>query len=75
MAEAGCRKARAVRHRLRGAWTWAAVLGDGILAKVPGEFVSAGSKGMPEPASATESTMGADVDANWAGRVRITYRR
>jgi hypothetical protein len=48
---------------------------NGILAKVPGQLVADGSKGLPDAESATADTMSAEIDADWAGRVRITYRR
>jgi hypothetical protein len=48
---------------------------NGILAKVPGEFIAMASKGLPDPETATEGTLSAEIDASWAGRVRLTYVR
>lgn len=48
---------------------------NGILANVPGQFVSQGSEGLPDPETATVEVQTAVVDADWAGRVTITYRR
>lgn len=49
--------------------------GNGILARVPGEFVSLGSTSLPDPETATDQELTVTVDADWAGVVRITYRR
>ncbi len=48
---------------------------NGILAAVPGQCVSQGSKGLPDPETSNEQELTAVVDAEWAGVVRITYRR
>ena len=48
---------------------------NGCLAGVPGEFVSQGSKGLPDPETSTEQEISATVDADWAGLARVTYRR
>jgi hypothetical protein len=48
---------------------------NGILATVPGQFVAEGSQGLPDPATAAVDELTATIDADWAGWVRITYRR
>jgi hypothetical protein len=48
---------------------------DGILVTVPGEYISAASRDLPDPATATAGRMTATIDAGWVGLVRITYER
>jgi hypothetical protein len=48
---------------------------NGILARVPGQYVGQGSNGLPDPETATDQELTATVDAGWAGVVTITYRR
>lgn len=48
---------------------------NGILTKVPGEYVAQGAQSLPDPATATADTMIVALDAGWVGPVCITYRR
>ena len=45
------------------------------LPTIPGEHVGGGAMSLPDPATATEDTMDATLDAEHAGRVTITYQR
>lgn len=47
---------------------------NGILAQVPGEYVSQGKRDLPPPAAAEDRDYTAEVDAGHVGRVLITYR-
>ena len=60
------------RRAYRGGMTYS---DNGILAKVPGQFIGMASQGLPSPETATDTRMSATIDADWAGRVRITYER
>lgn len=46
-----------------------------LLPTIPGEHVAGGAMSLPDPATATEDTMSATLDAEHAGRVTITYQR
>lgn len=48
---------------------------NGILARVPSMFVAQASKSLPDPACAVEDEMRVEIDAAWAGRVRLTFRK
>lgn len=47
---------------------------NGILAQVPGEEISAGSKSLPPPAAGQPEYMTADIDTARLGRIRIVYQ-
>lgn len=47
---------------------------NGILGIVPGQFVSDGSKDLPNAALAEDREYSAEIEAGHAGRVRIFYR-
>ena len=46
---------------------------NGILASVPGEFVSLGSGRLPSAEAMEGQRRSSEVDAGWLGLVRITY--
>jgi hypothetical protein len=48
---------------------------NGILGRVPSEFIARASRSLPDPACAAEDEMCVDIDAAWAGRVRLTFRK
>jgi hypothetical protein len=48
---------------------------NGIMASVPGQFIARGSQQLPDPETATEAEMSVTLEADFVGRVRITYRR
>jgi hypothetical protein len=48
---------------------------NGILATVPGQYVSEGANALPDPETAADEEVTATIDADWAGVVKITYRR
>lgn len=48
---------------------------NGILARVPGQFIAQASKSLPDPACAIADEICVEVDAAWAGRVRLTFRK
>lgn len=48
---------------------------NGILARVPGEYIAQASKSLPDPACAIDDEMCVEIDAGWAGRVRLTFRK
>jgi hypothetical protein len=50
---------------------------NGILGRIPGEYIARASQALPDPAKATEARMSAEVDttAVWSGLVRITFER
>lgn len=45
---------------------------NGILASVPGQYIAQGQLTLPSPEDRTEP-MTVELDADWVGRVRITY--
>ncbi|MDR7269753.1 hypothetical protein J2X20_002382 [Pelomonas saccharophila] len=47
----------------------------GILAGVPGQYIAQASKSLPDPACALDDEMCVEIDAAWAGRVRLTFRK
>jgi len=48
---------------------------NGILARVPGEYIAKASRSLPDPACATEDERRVEIDAGWAGRVRLTFKK
>jgi hypothetical protein len=48
---------------------------NGILARVPGQFVALGAEQLPDPEAAQAGEQSVELDADYAGRVRITYDR
>lgn len=48
---------------------------EGILARVPGQFLVQASKSLPDPACALDDEMSVDVEAPWVGPVRLTFKR
>ncbi|MVW72118.1 hypothetical protein [Bordetella sp. 15P40C-2] len=48
---------------------------NGILARVPGQFVAQASHILPPPELADDGEHQAEIDAGHAGRVRIYYKR
>ena len=48
---------------------------NGILGRVPSQFVAQACKTLPDPACAVDDELCVDIDAGWAGRVRLTFRR
>lgn len=46
---------------------------NGILAKVPGPSTAAGIAMLPKPGPGCPERLTATVDADWVGRVEITY--
>jgi hypothetical protein len=48
---------------------------NGILARVPSQYIAQASKSLPDPACAVDDEMSVEIDAAWAGRVRLTFRK
>lgn len=48
---------------------------NGILARVPGEFIGQASNLLPNPATTLAEEMAVEVDAGWLGRVRLTFKK
>lgn len=48
---------------------------EGILARVPGQFVAQASKSLPDPACALDDEMSVEIEAAWVGRVRLTFKK
>jgi len=53
---------------------------NGILARVPGQYIGQAIQSLPDAVTATMDEMTVEVDAGWAGRVRLKctkhrYRR
>lgn len=48
---------------------------NGIMTRVPGEYIAQASKSLPDPACATDDEMCVEIDAGWVGRVRLTFRK
>lgn len=48
---------------------------NGILARVPSQYIAQAGRTLPDPACALEDQMQVEIDADWAGRVRLTFRR
>ena len=48
---------------------------NGILGRVPSQYIAQASKSLPDPACATEDEMCVEIDAAWAGRVRLTFKK
>lgn len=48
---------------------------SGILCRVPSQYVVQACRTLPDPACALEDAMSAEVDADWVGRVRLTFKK
>lgn len=48
---------------------------NGILARVPGQYLAIASRSLPDPACAIADEMCVEIDADWVGRVRLTFKR
>lgn len=48
---------------------------NGILARVPSRFIAKASGTLPDPACALDDEISVEIDADWAGRVRLTFRK
>jgi len=48
---------------------------NGILGRVPGQYIAQASKSLPDPACVVADEMCVEIDAAWAGRVRLTFRK
>lgn len=48
---------------------------NGILGRVPGQYIAAAGKNLPDPTTSTAEEVSAVVDAAWLGQVRVTFRR
>jgi hypothetical protein len=51
------------------------VADNGILARVPGQFIAQASKSLPDPACALDDEICVEIDAARAGLVRLTFRK
>lgn len=47
---------------------------NGILAQVPGQFIAAGMQTLHRPDRQGPQEMRVELDADWVGRVEITYQ-
>jgi hypothetical protein len=50
-------------------------VGNGILSRVPGEYIGAASQSLPAAVSAPDQVMSVEIDAGWLGRVRLTFEK
>jgi len=48
---------------------------NGILARVPGQFIAQAARTLPDPACALDDEIFVEIDAALAGRVRLTFRK
>lgn len=48
---------------------------NGILAKVPSQFVGQAQSALPDAALVPDDEISVEVDAAWLGRVRLTFRK
>lgn len=48
---------------------------NGILARVPGEYIAKAGRSLPDAATAPDELMRVEIDAGWAGRVRLTFTK
>ena len=48
---------------------------NGILARVPGQFVGQAQSNLPDAALVNDDEISVEVDAAWLGRVRLTFRK
>lgn len=48
---------------------------NGILASVPGQYISQASKGLPDPATASDDVVHVELEAGWLGLVRFRLVR
>jgi len=48
---------------------------NGLLARVPGQYIAQACKSLPDPACAIDDEICVEIDAARAGRVRLTFRK
>lgn len=48
---------------------------NGILARVPSQFIAQAGRTLPDPACAIEEQVQVDIQAGWLGLVRLTFRK
>ena len=48
---------------------------NGILARVPSQFIAQAGRTLPDPACAIEEQLQVEIDADWLGLVRLTFRK
>jgi len=48
---------------------------NGILARVPSQFIAQAGRTLPDPACAIEEQLHVEIDADWMGLVRLTFRK
>jgi hypothetical protein len=48
---------------------------NGILARLPGQYIAQASRSLPDPACAIDDEICVEIDAACAGRVRLTFRK
>ncbi|MFT7776501.1 hypothetical protein [Roseateles sp.] len=48
---------------------------NGILSRVPGQYIAKASKSLPDPACALDDEMCVEIDAARVGRVRLTFKK
>lgn len=48
---------------------------NGILARVPGQYVGLAQASLPDAALVADEEIRVEVDAGWLGRVRLTFRK
>lgn len=48
---------------------------NGILSRVPGQYVGQAQHALPDAALVPDDDISVEVDAGWAGRVRLTFRK
>lgn len=51
------------------------LLDNGILARVPSQYVGQAQVSLPDAALAPEDEVCVEVDAGWLGKVRLTFRK
>lgn len=49
--------------------------GANLLVKIPGQYIAAGSRDLPDAETSTDETQQAVVDVPGIGKVRFTYKR
>lgn len=48
---------------------------NGILARVPSQFIAQAGRTLPDPACAVEDQMQVEIDTDFVGRVRLHFRK
>lgn len=48
---------------------------NGILARVPSQFIAQAGRTLPDPSCAIEEQMQVEIEADWLGLVRLTFIR